>query len=663
LKWKTLAGCGPPKWLTDPTDRDLVKWGYRRLYQWIHSPGVQKWMNRLLPFRVWIVFSIHTGLFVLSYLLSLYFLSSGDIDPVLWETVLRTLPPLLLLRTAVYYHYDLHQGLWRYVSFDDLLNIIRATAISSILFYLLGIPIDRLRLSEKQYLLEFILCLLLVGGTRVVVRNVRERFIPRKPPGGTEHMALLGPLHHVQPLVKELISDSGSRYHPMAVIDPEKSRCGPIRLHDLPVLSIDDVASRKSVYRKLDTVVFCWPGATRRQLDFAVDRLKGLQVNFKKLPVIEDILSERVSFKDIKDVEIEDLLERAPVQINMEGIRAYIKDKVVLVTGGGGSIGSELCRQIAGFGPKRLVVVERSENNLNDLLIELRDRFPDLPFVASISSINDAPGLFHLMKSEGVEVVFHAAAYKHVPLMEEAPVESAYNNIIGTYNVVTSARQNRVRRFVMISTDKAVNPSNVMGATKRIAEMIVQSQDRSEFTRFLTVRFGNVLGSAGSVIPLFKKQIQAGGPLTVTHPRIERFFMTIPEAVQLVLQAGCMGAGGEIFVLDMGKPVNILKLAEKLISLSGKRPHEDIAIRFTGLRPGEKMYEELFNTAEALVQTGHPRILVALSEEVDPTRMVARVRQIKSLVRFRMVDELKALFQEMVPGYRTEEPAPGPVNN
>jgi FlaA1/EpsC-like NDP-sugar epimerase len=350
------------------------------------------------------------------------------------------------------------------------------------------------------------------------------------------------------------------------------------------------------------------------------------------------------------------------VHIDMAGIGDFLKGKVVLVTGGAGSIGSEICRQVAGFGPRQLIIVERSENSLYDFEREITRDYPDLPIVAAISTINDAAGMEKMMKAHRVEVVFHAAAYKHVPLMEKTPLESAYNNIIGTYNVVKAAIAAGVRRFVMISTDKAVNPANVMGVTKRIAEMVVQSHHRQKGTWFMTVRFGNVLGSAGSVIPIFKRQIAQGRSLTVTHPDIERFFMTIPEAVQLVLQAGCMAKGGEIFVLDMGEPVKILKLAEKLITLSGKRPYDDIDIVFSGLRPGEKMYEELFNDQENLLPTTHPRIKAAVSLAVDHDYMEIQVNAIKRIIHDKDEIAMHLKFLELVTGYRCATMEKGDLN-
>jgi FlaA1/EpsC-like NDP-sugar epimerase len=497
-----------------------------------------------------------------------------------------------------------------------------------------------------------------VSGVRFLARNFRETVLRAKPLAGMDRIVLAGPVSQVQVLAKEFLSDPQGRYLPVALIDPERtSAAETFRVHDIPVYPIAGIPFQSKLLRGLKAVVICWPGAARSRVNHLVKTLEPLQVPYKIVPTMEDILAEKVSISELREVEIEDLLERPPVQTDLEAIGDYIAGQVVLVTGGGGSIGSELCRQIAAFRPGALVVVERAENSLMDLKLELRQRFPDLALHSVISSINDGPGLTRLMCALKPRAVFHAAAYKHVPLMEAAPVESAYNNIIGTYNAARAAIVAGVRRFVMVSTDKAVNPTNVMGVTKRIAEMVVQSFNGGASTRFMTVRFGNVLGSAGSVIPIFKRQIAAGGPVTVTHPDMQRFFMTIPESVQLILQAASMGAGGEVFVLDMGQPMKILHLAENLIALSGKRPYEDIGIVFTHVRPGEKLFEELFDSCENCTPTAHPRILKAQCPHIDTPEMERHVAEIRALIQSRDEPGLRAKFQSLVPGYQMADTA------
>jgi FlaA1/EpsC-like NDP-sugar epimerase len=614
-------------------------------------PRITYFIRLLMPYRFIINGMVHALMFTLSYAYSIVLLNGLTIDATAIGIFMRTLWPLLAIRLLVFHWHDLFQGLWRYVSFEDLINIIRAVVISSLFFYLAGLVWDPICVAEELYILDMTFCLLFSGGIRSMVRNFRERFLRRRSGDAAKRILIVGPVEHIQPVLKEIVGDTDSRYLPLAVVDPLKEENADMtRLCDVPVVSIRQILAGGHRYGIAEDIVLCWPAAGQREVDALVERLKPLGMPFKTIPPLADIIDSRVSISDIREVEIEDLLDRPPVKIEMDKISAYLEGKTILVTGGGGSIGSEICRQVAGFAPRRLVVVERSENSLYDLLMEFKRDFGDTPLSASVSSVNDAVGLKALMLEHKVDVVFHAAAYKHVPLMEPVPIESAYNNIEGTYNTVQAAIAAGVQRFVMISTDKAVNPTNVMGVTKRIAEMIVQSVSGGG-TRFMTVRFGNVLGSAGSVIPIFKKQIRNGDAITVTHPEIERFFMTIPEAVQLVLQAGCMGEGGEIYVLDMGQPVRILHLAEKLIALSGKKPYEDIDIVFTGLRPGEKMYEELFNDHEHLHPTPHSRIRAAVSSPVERATIERRIMQIRELVRSKNQSALLEVFRELVPGY------------
>ncbi|MFH0725715.1 MAG: nucleoside-diphosphate sugar epimerase/dehydratase [Pseudomonadota bacterium] len=616
---------------------------------------VKKIIEWTVVARFWVTLVFHVILFTTGYFYSICLINGGSIDSIVWHTFARTIMFLLVIRIGVFMYHDLFQGMWRYVGFEDLTNIIRAAIIGTLLFYILGLLVDYLTVSEHLYLAEMVFCITLNGGVRFLVRSLRERYFKQaRPHGEIKKILLFGPVLKTQPLLKELLSNAESDYRPVALIDPEiKTTSRASRVSDIPVWGVQQLRTLKKKYSGIHAIVLCWPGATQTQMDKAVDELKLFQVPFKTIPQIEDLLTERVTISDIREVEIEDLLERPPVNIDMAEIEKYLCRKTVLITGGGGSIGSEICRQVASYQPCKIVVVERSENSLYDLQLQMRERFPNVPFHGLVSSINDAIGMEKIVKEMAVEVIFHAAAYKHVPLMEHTPIESAYNNIIGTYNVARAAMMAGVRRFVMISTDKAVNPSNVMGVTKRIAEMIVQGLNQQGKTRFITVRFGNVLGSAGSVIPIFKRQIKEGRCITVTHPEIERFFMTIPEAVQLVLQAGCMGDGGEIFVLDMGAPVKILKLAEKMITLSGKRPYEEIDIKFTGLRPGEKMYEELFNTNERHTETLHPRIRAAVSSPLEEAFIHRQIPAIKALIEKRDNIALRDKFLELVPTYCT----------
>jgi FlaA1/EpsC-like NDP-sugar epimerase len=624
------------------------------------GPVVDWLLSRAIHLRFQIIVLVHVVLFSTAYLLAFSLLNETTLLEDSTHLLYRTLIPLILIKLAVFWYHDLYQGLWRYVSFQDLMNILRATTISYLIFIAFGIVLPFFRLPQTLYALDWVFCVMLVGGIRFSVREFREKYLP----GKRERLPILvvGPIDRVSPLVKELLSDPLSKYIPCGVVDPARTADqGRRRLFDLPVWSLEQALSAVRRNRRPPcAVVLCWPEGSKKQMDEVVEVLQPLAVPFKTVPRTEDIISDRIKISDIRDVEIDDLLDRPPIRTEMDLIRTHVTGKTILVSGGGGSIGSELCRQISAFEPACLVIAERSENSLYDLEIELRQRFPSLHLVATISSVNDYEGMKRLMEKTGVDMVFHAAAYKHVPIMEGVPIESAYNNILGTQNLARAAVDTGVKRFVMVSTDKAVNPTNVMGVTKRIAEMTVQGRNGATATRFMVVRFGNVLGSAGSVVPLFKKQILSGGPITVTHPEIERFFMTIPEAVQLILQAGAMGRGGEIFVLEMGKPVKILRLAEKLITLSGKRPYKDIEIVFTGIRPGEKMYEELFNHAETVLPTSHPQIRMARCERVDMKSMEAQLERIRHLVSERDEVGLILIFKKLVPSYQNGKLRSGP---
>ncbi len=393
------------------------------------------------------------------------------------------------------------------------------------------------------------------------------------------------------------------------------------------------------------------PAADRREVKEIVEISRKTKCKLKILPGVFELLDGKASVNKIRDIKIEDLLGREPVKVNLKEISGYLKDKVVLVTGGGGSIGSELCRQIAGFTPKLLLIFDMSENSVYDLEFDLKTRFPEIKYKTIIGSIRDKQKLNNVFKTYKPVVVFHAAAHKHVPLMELNPTEAIKNNVFGTLNVAEAADKYGVNRFILISTDKAVNPANIMGASKRIAEIIIQIKARNSKTVFSAVRFGNVLGSRGSVVPLFKKQIQQGGPVTVTHPDVIRYFMTIPEAVQLVIQAGATANGGEIFVLDMGEPVIIVDLAKEMIHLSGLKPGEDIKIEFTGLRPGEKLFEELLLDEEGITATKYQRIFIAKPTFINSASFKKELAQLKKIL-LGYGGELQDVIRTIVPTYK-----------
>jgi FlaA1/EpsC-like NDP-sugar epimerase len=610
-----------------------------------------RWMERILPYRLPFLIFFHLGLFVAAYVASFYLRFEGLIPRAYFETMIKTLPIVLLSQSLFFYYHDLYRGLWRYVSFADLTNILRATLMSLMVLLVLEFFFAPYTgtIPRSVYVLDCLLVVAFTGGSRFIVRHLRERVISLAEHPTMRRVILVGPADAAEPLLREMFLH-GNDYLPVALVTPSDAFRGS-RIYDVPILGgLHRIAETARRYRAQE-IIFAWPDAPQDELNEIIEECKRFQTRFKIIPPLSAVLDGRYRLADVRDIELEDLLPRPPIYIDREHIRSFINDRVIVITGGGGSIGSELCRQIARFQPRTLVVLERAENSLFETEMDLRRCFPTLDLQALVASINDAPGLELLLREHRPDLIFHAAAYKHVPLMERCPIEAAYNNILGTRNLVKAALAVGVERFVMISTDKAVNPTSIMGVSKRIAEKYVQACNNLNSTLFITTRFGNVLGSAGSVIPLFKEQLAQGGPLTVTHPEIERFFMTIPEAVQLVLQAACMGRGGDIFVLNMGRSVKIRELAEKLILLAGKTPGEDITITYTGLRPGEKLFEELFNDDEEPQPTEHPLINRAVGPADSPEIWEAHLDETQELVRKRDVSGLMENFKAIITNY------------
>ncbi len=614
---------------------------------------IKNFVQQILPIR-WILIALfHLVLFGAAYIAAFLLRFDGDIPEAFLATMYITLPVIVLLQGFFFYYHDLYQGLWRYVSFADAQNILRAVLLSLVSLLVLDLFLYPYwgTIPRSIYVLDALLVAGLTCGPRFLVRHLRQRISALANCKETRRIMLVGPVEAVEPLLREMAAKP-REYQVVALVDPDPQWRGS-RLLDVPIIGGLKHLPQTAQRYQAQEILFAWPDAPQDQLNDIISECKRFQVRFKIVPSLSALLEGRFRLADVRDIELEDLLPRPPVYIDREHIQQHIQGKVVLVTGAGGSIGSELCRQLAGFQPAALIMLERAENSLYTVEMELRRRFPDLDLHPLVASINDGPGLEILLKQFRPHLVFHAAAYKHVPLMERCPIEAAYNNILGTRNVARAGLAAGVERFVLISTDKAVNPTSVMGVTKRIAEKYLQSINGQGPTRFITTRFGNVLGSAGSVIPLFKEQLANGGPLTVTHPEIERFFMTISEAVQLVLQAAVMGQGGDIFVLNMGRSVKIRELAEKLILLAGKTPGEDIQIVYTGLRPGEKMSEELFNQDEEPRPTEHPLVQRAFSGSESRVGWDNHLNHIQTLVQRRDVSGLLAEFKGLVENYHS----------
>ena len=571
------------------------------------------------------------------------------------------LPALLAIKLGVFWWQGLFRGWWRYVSMADLVVIVRANVIASLLFLLYAFLAYRgTNIPRSVLVLDWMFCFLFMGGVRFFTRALREHYLPmparnRQP---RSRLLVVGAGDAGQMIAREIRLNPALNLEVVGFVDddPRKRKQS---FQGFPVLGKIRRIGRICQEQGVDEIVIAIPSASGKDLRHIVELCQATGVKFKTLPGVGQLIDGKISIQQVKDVELEDLLGRASVKLDLSRIEACLKGKRVLVTGAGGSIGSEICRQVARFHPKKIVLFENAETPLFQIERELRMKFPGLRIVPIIGDIRFKARVEAIFDEFLPEVVFHAAAYKHVPMMECNPAEAANNNVRGTRIIADAAHQFKVERFVMISTDKAVNPTNVMGASKRAAELYVQALAKRSRTNFVTVRFGNVLGSNGSVIPIFKEQIAKGGPVTVTHPEVTRFFMTIPEASQLVLQAGSMGKGGEIFLLDMGEPVKIVKLAEELIQLSGYRPYEDIEIAFTGLRPGEKLYEELLLAGEGVQPTCHEKIMVAKAAEGDEAVLVRQIEELYLLARAVDLAGVVVKLQEMVPEFQPTAPGRG----
>jgi len=519
--------------------------------------------------------------------------------------MLTYLPIVIAIQVTMFWYFGLYRGVWRFASIPDLIRIAKAVTLGAGFIAISLFLWTRMEGLPRSVLpLYAVFLVVLVGGPRFLYRWFKDhKFNVIRG----KSALIIGAGRAGEILVRDLMQDQAKEYTPVAFLDDALGKQGK-EIHGIRVVGGVDDLSRAIRDKAAEVVLLAIPSASSVQMRRIVDQCEEAQVPFRTLPKYSDLVSGRVSTQSLREVSIDDLLGREQVKLDWSRINQEISGSIVMVSGAGGSIGSELCRQIARLSPEKLLMVDHSEYALYAIEKELREAFPNVSLGFYLTSVADEIAVDHIFAKELPMIVFHAAAYKHVPMLQNQSREAVKNNVLGTYTLAKSAVLYGCHKFVMVSTDKAVNPSNVMGATKRMAEMICQTLNTKSKTRFITVRFGNVLDSAGSVVPLFRQQIIKGGPLTVTHPDITRFFMTIPEACQLVMEAGTVGKGGEIFVLDMGEPVKISYLAEQMIRLAGKVPGEDVDIAFTGLRPGEKLYEELFYDDESLVATSYDKI-------------------------------------------------------
>lgn len=615
----------------------------------------------MLSQRRLLVFALDIALIAAAFLLAFLLRFDFDLRPAYDGLIKDCLLLVLIIKPLVFLFSGMYRSIWRYASLQDGIEISKVVTLSTLITSFAILLMDDTRsLPRSIYVLDWVLLFAMVSTSRLLWRIYRETYImPRHRSG--KRTLIIGAGDAGNLLLKEIRKQANSPYDVIGFLDDDENK-QHMRLGGVPVLG--NLTRIRGFIRKynIEEVIIAIPSVSAVVVKKVVSCCQESHVRFKTLPSIPDIIDGKVSVSQIKDVEIEDILGREPVSLELEKIRGYLTGKRVLVTGAAGSIGSEICRQVAALLPGKLLLFESAETPLYHIEKEIVSLYPDLRILPVIGDVRDQGRVEMIFDEFEPEVVFHAAAYKHVPMMEYNPLEAVTNNIGGTRTVANAAHRFGVKNFVMISTDKAVNPTNIMGASKRVAEMYVQSLARRSRTNFTTVRFGNVLGSNGSVIPLFKEQIKAGGPVTVTDPKVIRYFMTIPEACQLVLQAGCIGNGGEIFVLDMGEPVRILDLAEQVIRLSGFVPHEEIEIVFTGLRPGEKLFEELLIDGEGVKPTRHEKIKVLSAVESDLDAIEKALEILFTMARdadvVGVMKQLRTIVPEFNPQYSFNGSAP-----
>lgn len=626
----------------------------------------------LVRYRMAFVVAAHALLFALA-LLAAFLLSYNfrwviirDNVPYSWFTELY-LPLVGLaipIKLVVFHLARQYRGSWRYVGLRDLFGVISASLMGTFFFLLTYFvlenawaryfgyalidqwPVQNLRQSSV-FALDWAGTIALVSAARIVIRFYYEDIQPRAAVNPIR-VLICGAGDAGEAVLRELLRIG--RYRCVGFLDDTTLELGG-RIHDCEIIGRTSQIREVCEQYNVEQVLFALPKASPRAIRAIVERCQGTGVSFRTIPVMSDLMEGRVQVSRLREIDIDDLLGREEVQLDLHEIGRQLQGKRILVTGAGGSIGSEMCRQIAAFAPQRLVLVEQAENNLFEIDRELRGRYPGLSIVPCVADITDAPRLRGIFERERPSSVFHAAAHKHVPMMEFNPGEAIKNNIAGTMSVADACQEFGVDKMVMISTDKAVNPTSVMGCTKRVAELYVQGLTGKGPTHFVTVRFGNVLGSSGSVVPIFRKQIAEGGPVTVTHPEMTRYFMTIPEAAQLVLQAGTMGQGGEIYVLQMGEPVKIVDLARDMITLSGLRPDVDIEIVFTGKRPGEKLYEELANEGENVGDTSHPKIGIWKHRPADRKAVCHGIERLLRMTDSGTLEQIQDALKAVVPEY------------
>lgn len=614
--------------------------------------------NRYLRLFITLIFD---GVISDASLLLAMFITGETID----SDIIHSLTILPILIVVFFYIFKVYNILWRYSGYNELARITVGSAMAVSGVYVVSMALFSNACAVSTYVITFMIVCLMISAERIALKKyyISSDFEPTENNDNTlkGNIMLIGGGDAGSAIITEILESKKMRNCKICcVIDDDPYKIGKY-ISGIRIVGDRNMIIEAAKKYDISTIVFAIPSCPSEEKSEILNICQKTECTLRTVPAIYQLLNNNFSASSIRKVEIEDLLGRDPIKINLNSIMNYVENKVIMVTGGGGSIGSELCRQIAVHNPKQLIIFDMYENNAYDIQNELLRKYPKLNLVTLIGSVRDSKRLDCVFAKYRPQIVYHAAAHKHVPLMEESPNESIKNNVFGTYKTAQFADKYGVQKFILISTDKAVNPTNIMGATKRICEMIVQYFNNHSDTEYVAVRFGNVLGSNGSVIPLFRKQIENGGPVTVTDPEIIRYFMTIPEAVSLVLQAGASAKGGEIFVLDMGKPVKILTLAENLIRLSGYRPYVDIEIKFTGLRKGEKLYEELLMSEEGLQNTENELIHIGQPIDIDEEVFIDTLNKMQDVMYDDNAD-VRELVKLIVPTYNYVNKSANSVN-
>lgn len=598
----------------------------------------------------WVVLTHDVAMIPISWVIA-YWLryNLGKIPGPFLEQAFVLLPLVIVIQTGVFIFFGLYRGVWRFTSVPDLQRIVKAVIVGTAVVGLSIFFFTRLMYVPRSVFFLYAMVLaVLLGSPRLIYRIFKDQTFGDVV---DSKVLVVGAGAAGELLVRDLLRNTPRLFQPFAFIDDDPNKLGK-EIHGIRVVGNCDAIPEIVREWEINLILLALPSASTEEMRRVVERCEHADVPFRTLPKLQDLVSGQVGTNELREVQIDDLLGREPVSLDWVSIEHGLRGKRILVTGGGGSIGSELCRQLARLDPSVLILLERSEFNLYNIELEFKREFPDVNFLGILGDVADRQTVTHVFEAHKPDVVFHAAAYKHVPMLERHAREAIRNNVIGTSILAATADASNCDAFVMISTDKAVNPHNIMGASKRIAEIYCQSLSERSNTKYITVRFGNVLGSAGSVVPLFQKQITLGGPVTVTDPEVTRYFMTIAEASQLILQASVMGKGGEIYVLDMGEPIKIKYLAEQMIRLSGKTPGTDIEIIYTGLRQGEKITEELFHSEERLSDTNHEKILLARSRKVDWKKITSSLELLDQACRNYDKKAIADVVRDLVPEHR-----------